>query len=147
MNGKRNKRIINPRFAKSKRYANVLREAIGENVCPLCDMKWHTNPILKTENGWLITKSFQPYKNTRHHFIVVSKEHHEHLSQLTHADWRAIGNLVTWASRKFKIKGGGFAMRFGDTAHTGATVLHLHAHLIVPRTQNGKAKPVWFPFG
>ncbi len=141
------KKIVDARFAKSKMYSKVLHEAIGEKVCPLCDMKWHTNPILKRSGGWMITENFQPYKNARHHFVIISKKHRENFLELTSSDWEAIRTLTAWTLRKFKIRGGGLAMRFGDTAHTGATVLHLHAHLIVPKIRNGKAKPVWFPFG
>ena len=147
MKRKINKKLINQRFAKSKMYSRVLKEAIGEKVCPLCHMRWHTNPILKRDNGWMITENFQPYKNAQHHFVIISKKHRENFSELTSSDWQAIRNLAVWALRKFKIRGGGLAMRFGDTEHTGATVSHLHAHLIVPKIQNGKAKPVWFPFG
>jgi len=57
----------------------------------------------------------------------------ENLPSLTPADWKDIAALQKWAIKKYKIQGGGIAMRFGDTSHTGATVAHLHMHLIVPK--------------
>ena len=45
--------------------------------------------------------------------------------------------------KKYNIKGGVLALRFGDTAYTGATVCHLHFHLIVPK----KSQTVNFPIG
>jgi len=40
-------------------------------------------------------------------------------------------------------------MRFGDSSVTGATVLHIHAHLIVPKIneKTKKARVVRFPIG
>ena len=55
--------------------------------------------------------------------------------------------LGTWAVQKFELKGGALAMRFGETTYTGASVCHIHAHLIVPKTEKGKALTVEFPIG
>jgi len=38
-------------------------------------------------------------------------------------------------------------MRFGDSDYTGATVTHLHLHLMVPKLKRGKALTVEFPIG
>jgi diadenosine tetraphosphate (Ap4A) HIT family hydrolase len=140
-------KLINARYAKSGFYKRVLTEVGGAKVCPLCTLKWHTNPILKTVGAWFITKTFQPYPNTTLHFLIIGKRHKESLSELSPRDWKEISGLQKWAIKKYHIKGGGIAMRFGDTAHTGATVAHLHMHLIVPKLRRGRAVPVMFPFG
>ena len=146
---RKNKKVVDARYAKTSQYRKVLGEIEGAKVCPFCPetFKWHTNPILKREGNWLITESFQPYKNTDHHFLLIGKRHKEQLSELTPKDWNEMAQLQKWAIKKFNLKGGGLAMRFGDTAHTGATVSHIHMHLIVPKLKNGHAIPVWFPFG
>ena len=143
------KKFIDARYAKSRMYKDVLADVKKAAVCPFCPetFKWHTNPILKTRGNWLITESFQPYKNTNHHFLIIGKKHKEHIRELTATDWKEIVWLTTWAAKKYSLQGGGLAMRFGDTAHTGASVSHLHAHLIVPKMKNSRAVPVWFPFG
>ena len=143
------KKVVDPRFAKGGRYKQVIREIERVGVCPFCpeNFKWHTKPILKRKGDWLITENFNPYKNTRHHFIVIKKTHKERFEELAANDWRDLSYLVAWTIKNFKLKGGGFAMRFGETAYTGATVCHIHAHLIVPQVLRGKAKTVWFPIG
>jgi diadenosine tetraphosphate (Ap4A) HIT family hydrolase len=40
--------------------------------------------------------------------------------------------MAIWAENRFKIQTGGIAMRFGDVSDNGATVDHLHVHLIIP---------------
>ena len=37
---------------------------------------------------------------------------------------------IKWANKKFKIPGASFIMRFGDHNYTGATITHLHAHIV-----------------
>lgn len=146
---KRKNRVVNPGPAKGKRYKRILHEIQGAGVCPFCPetFRWHTKPILGRLGDWLITENFNPYKNARCHFIIVKKTHQEHFGELSPADWKDLSALVRWAIKKFKIQGGGFMLRFGDTAHTGATVRHLHAHLIAPKMKDGRAKPVNFPIG
>ncbi len=143
------KKFVDPRFAKGERYKNVMQDIVRAAVCPLCPktMRWHTKPILRRYGGWLITENFNPYKNTEHHLILVREKHAEQFQQLTAHDWTAVSTLVRWALRRFKIKGGGLTLRFGDTAYTGATVAHLHFHLIVPKLKKRKAIPVHFPIG
>lgn len=143
------KKLVNPAPAKSKWYRGMLGEIQKEKVCPLCPqtMRWHTKPILKRRNGWLLTENFNPYKDTAHHLLVISPVHKEMPNQLTRRDWSALSHLLNWAVKKFRVKGGGITMRFGESVYTGATVRHLHLHLIVPKLVRGKAKPVYFPIG
>lgn len=143
------KRFVNIHAAKGKRYLEILKDIEKEKVCPLCpqNMRWHTKPILKRRHGWLLTENFNPYKNTAHHLLIISPVHKETPNQLTRRDWSALSHLLNWAIKKFRIKGGGITMRFGEPLLTGATVRHLHLHLIVPKLVRGKAKPVYFPIG
>lgn len=149
MRGSNKESKVDPRNARTKKYKKVMGEILAEGVCPFCPetFKWHTKPILKYDGQWLITENFNTYKNAQFHFIIIGKKHKEMLSELTSGDWKSILNLIAWALKKFKIKGGGITMRFGDTLYTGATIKHLHAHLIVPIIKKGKVQPVYFPIG
>ena len=150
MREKKSKKIlIDPRYAKGSKYTKVIKEIQNEGVCPFCpaSFKWHTKPILKTEGNWFITENFNPYKNTQHHFLIIGKKHKELLSELTMLDLQAVWSLACWAIKKFQIEGGGIILRFGDTLYTGATIKHLHLHLIKPSIKAGKVKPVFFPIG
>lgn len=64
-------------------------------------------------------------------------------------DLQAVQQLTAWAQAEFHLAGGGLTLRFGDTAHTGATVCHLHFHFIVPKInkKTGRAQVVKFPIG
>ena len=143
------KKFVNSGAAKTEWYKAILGDIAKESVCPLCPktMRWHTKPILKRFRGWLITENFNPYKNTAHHLLVISPIHKEKLHALTRGAWESLAYLINWAIKKFRIKGGGIALRFGDARFTGASVSHFHAHLIVPKIARGKTQPVSFPIG
>lgn len=143
------KLLVDPKFARGTMYQKAMKEIIKEGVCPFCPgtFRWHTKPILKRLGGWLITENFSPYKDSKFHFVIVGNRHIEDFSQLKNRDLNSIFSLSRWAIRKYKIKGGGLTMRFGESEYTGATVKHLHFHLITPIRSEGKTKPVFFPIG
>lgn len=144
-------KVVDPRFAKTGEYKDVIKTIESKGKCPFCpdNFKYHKEPILKEGKDWFITRNSWPYKGAAHHFIVISRTHKEQLDKLKPADWAEISSLIDWAVKKYKITGGAMAMRFGETTFTGATVCHLHAHLIVPEidSKTGTAKTVNFPIG
>lgn len=139
------RKVVDTRFAKSEEYKSVLSTIKKEGKCPFCpdNFKYHKHPILESSHDWFISESSWPYENAKHHFILLKVFHTERIKELLPGDMSDVLVLVQWATREFGIKGGALAMRFGDTAHTGATVCHLHFHLIVPK----KGKTVNFPIG
>lgn len=141
--------FVNTRYAKSGGYKEVLEKIEKSGKCPFCpENRDFKNPILKRVGGWIVKKNDWPYKNTLHHFVFIPDRHLENFSELTPDDFKALLELVTWTIKEFKIPGGGFAMRFGEPDYTGASVRHLHAHLIVPElNKDGTAKVAYFPIG
>lgn len=139
------KKIVDPKNARSGEYKEVIKTIADKGKCPFCpdNFRYHKNPILKESNGWLITKNSWPYLNSKFHFIIVAQRHMENLSDLTTKDLEIVKKLSDWAVENFKIKGGALSLRFGQTEYTGATVCHIHFHLIVPK----KGKTVSFPIG
>jgi len=142
---------IDIRFAKTGDYRKTLEKIIDTDKCPFCpdNFKYHKKPILKKMNGWLATENSWPYKDTKYHFIFIPEKHLEDFSDLTIDDFATIKELVNWVIKKYNIKGGGVTIRFGEQKYTGATVRHLHLHLIVPELDSDTdvAKVVNFPIG
>jgi len=143
--------VVDVHYAKSDQYRNMITKIAKVGKCPFCPkhFKHHRKKILQKEGAWFITENSWPYRETRWHLLIIGITHKERLSELTPGDMANILKLLQWAERRFKIPGGGFAMRFGQTRYTGATVCHLHAHLIVPKLnrKTGRAKVVSFPVG
>ncbi len=144
-------KVVNKTFATGKgEYEKVITSIEEAGKCPFCpdNFKYHKKPILKIEKGWMLTENSWPYKNTKYHFVIIGKKHKENFNEISNNDFLSVKKLTSWALKKFKIKGGALTIRFGDTDHTGATVCHLHFHLISPKlNKNKKAKTVYFPIG
>lgn len=148
---KKRKGVVNKRFAKGKgEYEEVINTIEKKGKCPFCpgQLKYHKNPILKILGGWFITESSWPYQNTEHHFLLINLKHKEDFSEISKKDFESLRSLINWAIKKYKLEGGALALRFGDTNYTGATVSHIHAHLIYPKLgKNKKSETVNFPIG
>ncbi len=112
---------------------NMKKIAEG-GFCPFCPKnmkKFHEPPILKTGTYWYVTPNMYPYDNTVHHFLFVTCEHLTNTDQISAEAWSELQEHVAWLNQEFSIDSGTLLMRSGDMKKNGATVLHLHAQLIV----------------
>jgi len=142
--------LVNPTFARSGGYDVTIADILKTGKCPFCpDMfLWHPWPILHRHGDWFITRNGWLYENAEHHFMIIGNRHIISTLQMTPSDHDDVDGLTRWAIHRFKLTGYGICSRSGDTNYTGATVQHLHFHLIKPKLdQNGKALPVLFPIG
>ena len=145
------KKVVNKRFAIGKgEYEKVIDSIEKSELCPFCpeNFKYHKKGIIKDYGNWFLTENSWPYKNTKYHFIIICKNHKENFSDLSVEDFTDVRKLVNFAIKEYEIKGGALTLRFGDTNYTGATVCHLHFHLICPELdQSLKSMTVNFPIG
>jgi len=145
------KTFVNIKNARKGEYKKVIEKIASIGKCPFCkkNFRYHKKPVFKRKSGWFLTNNSWPYKNAEHHLIIIGEKHKENFSELTKKDFEAVAYLTKWAIKKYKIKGGGFAMRFGDTNFTGASVSHIHFHIISPKRnkKTKRTKIVKFPIG
>ncbi|OGZ35594.1 MAG: hypothetical protein A3A94_02110 [Candidatus Portnoybacteria bacterium RIFCSPLOWO2_01_FULL_43_11] len=144
-------RFVNIKYAKGKEYKKVIKKIALTGKCPFCkeNFKYHKEPILRKNNGWFLTHDSWPYKNSQYHLIIIGEKHREQFNELTKKDFESVANLTQWAIKKYNIKGGALATRFGDTNFTGASVAHIHFHIISPKQDKKRegSKVVNFPIG
>lgn len=128
-----NKKHVDIKNARPGAYGEVLKKIQGHGVCPFCTKHlstYHSNPILEEKNHWLVTNSAFPYKPTKEHILLIHRVHIEHLMDLSIEAWQELREIIAEQVKKRNITGGTFLLRFGDTAFTGGSVTHLHAHII-----------------
>lgn len=126
-------------------------ENIAErDICFMCP---ENIPEFYEERGGLIDEgeySFlvhngYPYENTEHHMMVIPKEHITSLNEASEGFVLEAFSFFRKLEVELNITGGAIAMRFGNPEETGATVHHLHIHLIVPSGNIGASdEPVKF---
>jgi ATP adenylyltransferase len=124
---------INIAHGRKGAYTELLKKIEEDGVCPFCVpylKKYHTEPILKTTKYWTLTYNQNPYDGSKIHLLLIAKRHIIKLSDINKDESIDLINLIKWSEKKYKIPGGTFLMRFGDTDYTGSSVCHLHAHII-----------------
>ena len=128
----------------------VMRDIIDAGHCPFCREnldKYHKQEILKEGEFWLVTKNQWPYDYTKVHLLLIYKQHATDLSELNPESGKELLELLQWAQKEYKIPGGGWAMRFGDTNHSAGTVAHIHVQFIMPDLEHPEYKPVRIKIG
>ena len=121
--------------ARTKQQKQVMKDIAQAEHCPFCRenlVKYHKQPILKEGKFWIVTTNQWPYEYTKHHFLLIYKSHAVNLSELSPAAGQELFELIAEIEQAYQIKGGGLAMRFGDTNYSAGTVNHLHVQLIDP---------------
>lgn len=142
--------LVNPTFARSDGYGDTIADILKAGKCPFCPemFLWHPWPILHRHGDWFITRSGWPYENAEYHFMIIGNRHIISTTQMTPSDNSDVNALTRWAIKQFGLTGYGLMARSGDTNRTGATVQHLHFHLIQPKLgPDGNALTVFFPIG
>lgn len=131
----------------------IMEHIRQEGVCPFCPGNEHVNdfrPILASTEHWQVRENRWPYKNTRVHLLFIPRRHVELLSEFTPPEWAEFHELIAWAEKTYQLTGGSIGIRFGEPAETGATVRHLHAHLVVAdmtKLNDPSYERVRFPMG
>lgn len=153
MNEKKKPTSTNKIYLEHARREDQLADM--ENIAErdICFMCQENIPEFYEQRGGLIDEgqytflvlNGYPYENTRHHYMVIPKEHITSLEELNDETLLEMLSFYRKLEKELEITGGAIAMRFGNPAETGATVHHLHMHLIVPSEDLGPGdKPVRF---
>lgn len=148
---KRTKKLVDVKYARTNEQRAVLEHILQEEKCPFCmpNLRSYHTEVLYEYDHWIATHNQWPYEGTQEHWLLILREHAERLSKIQPEAWSELGMVVCELERTLGLSGGALAMRFGDSHVTGATVLHLHVHLIVPQIdqKTHSARVVHFPIG
>lgn len=144
------KQFVNLDNARLPEQRRVMEDIESNQDCPFCPDyldKYHKEAILKKGAHWILTRNQWPYKNTDLHLLAIAAYHAERLSDLRPGSFDELQDQMVWAEEEFGVVAGGIAMRFGDVSRNGATVRHLHTHLIVPALDKPINQKVRFKIG
>jgi len=107
-------------------------EAAG--ICLFCpdSLRAHARQgVLFETKHWAVTPNAYPYRGTSLHLLVVP---HQHVNDMLDLDDEAGADF--WAALRlirdqFELAHYGLGVRNGDCRFTGATIVHVHAHVLV----------------
>jgi len=124
-----------------KVYEEIEQEGIDpfdrEEFC-----KRHPHPILFENDNWFVSHNAVPYEGAGLHLLFIHKEFITSIEQISPQGLTDLWNLIKITQKEFGFESGAFIMRFGDTTQTGASVTHLHAHIIVAQKEEGERKVI-----
>ncbi len=113
-------------------YSGVISDIVKDGVCPFCPdhLKKYHKPEITEYKNWILTDNMYPYKPTKKHKLLIHKKHIENISQISTEAWLELHEIINNSTKNENIVGGSLLFRFGDTHFTGASVTHLHCHII-----------------
>ncbi len=125
-----------------------MRRLDAAGICLFCPGHLASHPrqrVLFTTRYWTATQNEFPYSGTSLHLLLVPHQHAADLLELDaegRADfWTALATAVS----RYDLSHYGLGVRNGDCRFTGATIRHVHAHLLVA-SQTASEPPVRMRF-
>jgi ATP adenylyltransferase len=117
-------------------------------ICLFCPEYLASHPrqrILLSTRHWTVTPNAFPYRGTQLHLLLIPDQHAGDLLQLSdevRADfWVALAAVAEVNELRYY----GLGVRNGDCRRTGATIEHVHAHVLVG-SDDETAEPVRMRF-
>ena len=126
-----------------------MRELETEGLCLFCPdvfLRRARQEILWETEHWTVIPNEFPYKGTALHLLAVPHEHATDLLDLTSAAQHDLWNALTKIRERFDLKYYGLGVRNGDCKFTGATIAHVHAHVLVGDAGSADEVPVRMRF-
>jgi ATP adenylyltransferase len=126
-----------------------MRRLDAAGICLFCPdgLARHARQrILYRTRHWAVTPNEFPYQGTSLHLLLVPDQHAGDLLELSDEVrqdfWAALGAVA----REHQLTHYGLGVRNGDCRYTGATVAHVHAHVLVGDAETAGAPPVRMRF-
>jgi diadenosine tetraphosphate (Ap4A) HIT family hydrolase len=117
--------------ARSDEQRDDMRRHEQAGVCLFCPPYLETvQRVVHRGPLWTVTTNKFPYTNTRLHLLLVPDEHVTDMTGLTEESRREFWAVLQWVVSHYALSYYGLAVRNGDCAYTGATIAHLHVHLL-----------------
>lgn len=113
-----------------------MRELRRQGKCFFCDSNYLAigAPDAKLYlRHWFVRDNDYPYPGTVRHVTIIPYRHVKNLRELTPEEWSELLHAIKRVEENYELhdKGESIFARSGDMAYTGATIDHLHFHLLV----------------
>jgi diadenosine tetraphosphate (Ap4A) HIT family hydrolase len=117
-----------------------MRRLDAAGICLFCPehLASHSRQqVLASTRHWTVTANEFPYPGTSLHLLLVPHQHAGSLLELT-ADARAdFWEALSTVAQKYQLTHYGLGVRNGDCRYTGATIAHVHVHVLVSSGADG----------
>jgi diadenosine tetraphosphate (Ap4A) HIT family hydrolase len=111
-----------------------MRRLEAAGVCLFCpdELGRHAGSAASLRTAhWTVMPNDFPYEGTSLHLLLVPREHVGDMLDLGAAARADFFTALAAARQRYGIGHYGLGVRNGDCRYTGATIVHLHAHVVV----------------
>jgi ATP adenylyltransferase len=125
-----------------------MRRLDEAGICLFCPEHLASHPqqrILLSTAHWSVTPNEYPYDGTSLHLLLVPHQHVGDLLELSDDARADFWAALAATAERHRLAHYSLGIRNGDCRFTGATIRHLHAHLLVAGGTAG-APPVRMRF-
>ncbi len=125
-----------------------MRRLDDAGVCLFCPEYLASHPrqqVLLSTRHWTATPNEFPYRGTRLHLLLVPHQHAADLLALSDDVRGDFWVALAAVAERHELSHYGLGVRNGDCRFTGATIRHVHAHVLVS-AGGGDAPPVRMRF-
>lgn len=134
-------RMDNARHEEQRKRMAELKE---QGKCFFCDqnyLKIGAAEAILGMNYWYVRNNDYPYSGTTHHCIIAPYRHVKRVTELSTEEWQELLLAFKLVEDSLNVPGESIFARSGDMAYTGATLDHLHFHLLVggPKPEDWKS--------
>jgi ATP adenylyltransferase len=126
-----------------------MRRLDAEGVCLFCPeglARHARQQVLFRTRHWTVTPNEFPYPGTSLHLLLVPDQHAADLLDLTEEVRQDFWQALRAVADRHQLGHYGLGVRNGDCRFTGATIAHVHAHVLVGDTHAPGAPPVRMRF-
>lgn len=125
--------------AREEMQRQIMEELAQTGECFLCEdvirriaAKYAGVATLPFREGdhWFVKHNDFPYEGAKLHLLIVPRKHVTKVEDLSPEQFLEFREHLSWANNNFNIRGASVFMRYGDMAYTGATLAHLHFHVL-----------------
>ena len=113
-------------------------ELEAEAVCIFCPPHIQKRKTVVYESDqWVVTTNDFPYRHGKDgppaslHLLISPKQHVEDLLELPAGVQDSLWDVLLWIRASYKLTHYGLGSRNGDVRFTGATIRHVHLHVVV----------------
>lgn len=144
--------FVNLKNARFEKQREIMESAERAGLCPFCPGQIDAEgmqPVIRKGRFWHLRLNRWPYASTTLHLLAIANAHAKNLRDMPPEAMAELWEHFQWAENHYELEAGAIGIRFGKPSLNGATVSHLHAHLIVadPDTKKPSYKKVRFAMG
>ena len=142
--------------ARGEKQIEIMKELETTGECFLCpdtisriSKKYEgvATPIIYEDGDIFVKKNDFPYEGTKLHLLVVPKRHLTRIEEFTQEEFAKLKEVFAWINATYEVKGASLFMRYGEMTYTGASLSHLHFHVLHGEPSSKKSEAIRVKLG